>query len=577
MAKHVKREVDRGSGASGPRMGRGAGKGIGLASALAALLVGAGAAVAQPTKQWQAQQWVPGVDAEDIGREMAFWTEGGNDPVNYVYVVGTLHLEHGRVKSVIAVYKYDLADDDPATAVESQFFPDPEDEDTEGLSEGMGIVIHEGHVYVVGTTTMQDDGSFDDDLNIVTIKLDTALDFDGSWAGSGARPVGVRVYDGPAGGDDRGVDIGVDIETDDVFVTGASEGDETGYDIATIRYEDTDGSYSAAWPTIQGLHPDVGRRRYNHSAADGDDTPARMGVTHIADVENPDPVVCIVGTSYGGATTLNDILTIMYNEDGDETSTNGWVHRQDEGDDDVGTGLAIWANENDAALGVFVCGYSVMPPPSLALGPGGCTLTVAEDTDYTFYRLDPVDGSYEWTSPYPNVRHWNGAGGQYGNDDYAVGIVFMSASGNPGQFATVWVTGTTRTGNHFDIGTVLSHADTGATLDDDVLDYGGSDDRAAGLVGEGGFVYVAGSGVDDDNATWDYLLLRNHIHQVEEQYFIELDWVEPWDKAQDDAGHEVAFGLGVSPATSHVLVTGYGNTVSTAGDFFTLNYLDNDP
>jgi len=145
-----------------------------------------------------------------------------------------------------------------------------------------------GNVYVTGRRAY---GSiFAYDYDYLTIKYDSSGNL--LWA---------RTYDGLGEDDDEALAITID-GSGNVYVTGASEGDGTFYDYATIKY---DPNGNPLW-----------LRRYNGPENDGD----QAGAIAVDGSGN----VYVTGVS-GGAGTMGDYATIKYDSNGDEL----WVSRYD--------------------------------------------------------------------------------------------------------------------------------------------------------------------------------------------------------------------------------------------------------
>ncbi|MEO0134345.1 MAG: SBBP repeat-containing protein, partial [candidate division WOR-3 bacterium] len=146
-------------------------------------------------------------------------------------------------------------------------------------------IDNNGNVYVAGTSYGENTG-----YDYATIKYDT----DGNllW---------VRRYNGLGNGNDDVSAIAID-NNNNVYVTGRSYGENTGYDYATIKY-DTDGNL--LWV-----------RRYN-GLGNGND-----GASAIAIDNNGN--VYVTGYSYDSL-TMTDYTTIKYDKDGNEL----WVRKYD--------------------------------------------------------------------------------------------------------------------------------------------------------------------------------------------------------------------------------------------------------
>ena len=167
------------------------------------------------------------------------------------------------------------------------------------------------NVYVAGWS--QESGIYTD---CTTIKYDNA-----------GNRIWVSSYDGPPGGEDKAQDIAVDT-WGNVYVTGWSEGNGTGEDYATIKY---DANGKQLWVA-----------RYDGPAS-GDDRASAMFVDSLANVY-------ITGSSQGNGTG-EDYATVKYDTNGNEV----WVARYDGPvhDEDIARAIDIdvWGNS-------YVTGWS---------------------------------------------------------------------------------------------------------------------------------------------------------------------------------------------------------------------------
>lgn len=185
-----------------------------------------------------------------------------------------------------------------------------------GHDEATGIAIDSaGNVYVTGFSY---NGSNND---IVTIKYNN--DGNPVWSDD------VRRYEGEGGLNDEAADIVVD-EAGNVYVTGRSQGNGTGYDYVTIKY-DTDGNLQWA-------------KRYSNSPVIGNDEAVAIAVDAAGNVY-------VTGKSQGSSTGF-DYVTIKYNSTGN-FSWVGDVRRFDGGNSaDEATDIAIYSGD------VYVTGRS---------------------------------------------------------------------------------------------------------------------------------------------------------------------------------------------------------------------------
>jgi hypothetical protein len=141
-----------------------------------------------------------------------------------------------------------------------------------------------GNVYVTGTSWGS--GTV---LDFATIKY--YPNGDTAW---------VRRYDGPGNGDDYGRAMVID-DSNNVYVTGDSQGEVGHYDFATIKYYPNG---DTAWV-----------RRYN-GPGDTDDGGFAIAVDNFGNVY-------VTGWSWSGDTTYSDYPTIKYYPNGD----TAWVRR----------------------------------------------------------------------------------------------------------------------------------------------------------------------------------------------------------------------------------------------------------
>ncbi len=197
---------------------------------------------------------------------------------------------------------------------------------------------------------------------------------------SGMAEGWVARYDGPAGADDEACAIAVD-DAGSVYVTGASVGDGSGTDFATVKYDSSgaeqwvaryngpgnaydcpvgivvDGSgnvYVAGTSEGSGTCPDYAMIKYN---SEGDEQwVARYngpgnGIDHCVGIAvTPAGNICMTGYSEGSGTPL-DYATVSYNTDGDLL----WTARYNGPDNgqDMASSLGV-----DGAGNVYVTGTS---------------------------------------------------------------------------------------------------------------------------------------------------------------------------------------------------------------------------
>ncbi len=184
----------------------------------------------------------------------------------------------------------------------------PADED----DEAVGLVVdQQGNVYVAGGSVALAGGA-----DFTTIKY--TLNGEQEWE---------RRYNGPANGLDRATAIAID-STNNIFVTGYSQGETSDCDYATIKYETSGGEQ---W---------VGR--YDGEAGGYDEARA-LAVDR-------DGNVYVTGFSTGTG-TRNDFATVVYDGSGNRV----WVSRYDGPAGRMDEAIAIAAG---AGNGIFVSGSS---------------------------------------------------------------------------------------------------------------------------------------------------------------------------------------------------------------------------
>jgi hypothetical protein len=202
--------------------------------------------------------------------------------------------------------------------------------------DGAGNIIVTGSSVGSGTTN-----------DFATIKYDT-----------NGNQLWVARYDGPVNGNDYARAMAVD-NTDNVYVTGLSEGFGTGFDIATIKY-DTNGNQ--LWVArYKGSTPDQG-------------LPSAIVLDGIGNVY-------VTGTSRG-SDTGNDYSTIKYDSNGNEL----WAARYNGSDnsDDSTSAIAL-----DRAGNVLVTGRSFAFPGD----------------DYATVKYD-ANGNKVWVARYNGPDEW---------------------------------------------------------------------------------------------------------------------------------------------------------------------------
>jgi uncharacterized delta-60 repeat protein len=195
------------------------------------------------------------------------------------------------------------------------------------------VVGSTGHIYVTGKSFANGSG-----YDYCTIKYNPDGSSSPTWPNTGSG-VGVRRYNGPGNGEDEPTAIAVD-GSGNVYITGFSTGEGTGFDFCTIKY-DQNGNPSATWPDV-GFG--VGVRRYvGPGSADKDDKAFSMAIDGSGNV-------FLTGQSTGpGASGNPDVLTLKYNASGVQV----WVNRLNGGQNDFDAAYSIAI---DGAGNVYVAG-----------------------------------------------------------------------------------------------------------------------------------------------------------------------------------------------------------------------------
>jgi hypothetical protein len=254
---------------------------------------------ANGTQIWVARYNGPG-NAADDARAIKL------DPTGNVYVTGGSTGASGNLD--YATLKY--------SASGSQLWLARYDGPGRGDDDAKGLVVDSsGNVHVTGYSLGAATG-----YDYATIKYDTL-----------GNELWVASYDGPVQTDDQAAAIALD-SVGNVYVTGASWGNGTNVDYATIQY-DVNGNQ-----TWVARYDGVGHGDY--ATAIALDSSGNVHVT---------------GRSFGGVPpnpgTWNDYATIRYSQDGVQTRVNRYDGPGNF--DDVATALAVDQNGN-----VYVTGRS---------------------------------------------------------------------------------------------------------------------------------------------------------------------------------------------------------------------------
>ena len=278
------------------------------------------------------------------------------DDAGNIYVTGILSGEgYGEICSTV---KYGPQGDE----LWVDRYGGPSDEITCGESLA---VDDAGNLYVTGY--LRDSASYGQDF--ATIKYDPY-----------GNELWIAYYMGPTDGWDTARSLAVDA-VGNVYVTGSSLGDGTGWDVVTIKY---DAGGNELWTA-----------RYDGPAS-GDDDPGSLAVDELGNVY-------VTGSSEGIGTN-SDYATIKYDTDGNEL----WIASYDGpvGGTDVAGSLVI-----DAFGSVYVTGYS---------SGGG-----SAKEDYATIKYD-ADGNELWTARYNGPASETDMPGSLAAD--GLGNVFVTGS-----------------------------------------------------------------------------------------------------------------------------------------------------
>ena len=302
-----------------------------------------------------------------------------------------------------------------------------------------------GNVYVTGSSAGSDTGD-----DFATVKYD-----------AGGNQLWVARYNGPGNRYDNPSAFALDA-AGNVYVTGRSEGSDTGDDYATVKY-DADGN--ELWVA-----------RYNGPGNGGDGSYA-LAVDAAGNVY-------VTGASLGLDKRSSDYATVKYDAGGNQL----WVARYGTYTpgprgisrelDDCPSSLAV-----DAAGNVYVTGSS--------FSSGGWDLGNIP-SDYVTVKYD-AGGNQLW------VARYNGPGN---GEDLAAALA-MDAAGN------VYVTGRSQgSDTGYDYATVKYDAGGNELYVHRYNGPGNGDDLAVALALDTvGNIYVTGSSVGSDTS-WDYATVK---------------------------------------------------------------------
>lgn len=394
-----------------------------------------------------------------------------------------------------------------------------------------------GDVHVTGYATNQEFGS-----GFYTIKYD-----------SSGNEIWNSQYNAVPNGDDLPLAMVLDA-SGNVYVTGLSWTEETGYDFATVKYNQN------------GVQQWVAR--YN-GVANGDDGAVDLAVDSAGNI-----YVC--GLAWGGERTYGgteyDYVTIKYSSDG----TQEWLARYD-GDgiifsgDEIATAIAIdqtgnvyvtgeskgdWATVKYNSQGILrwvsrFAGINVNRANDLVVDDEGNVYVTGYDAQAPGNIHDYITIKYDSSGAELWVARYNGTGN---HEDEAIAIA-LDASDN------VYVTGNSNV--HSDFVTIKYNSDG---VEQWVAIYSGpssSIDQPTGLtVDDSGNVYVTGFSRGLPSAR--YATVKYNSEGVE-QWIAHYD--TPFDGILDD---EAATAIGIDNA-GNVFVTGW-SIDGTGADYATLKY-----
>lgn len=358
----------------------------------------------------------------------------------------------------------------------------------------MAINPNGSRVFVTGSSWVGESRRFD----YVTIAYRTT---------TGER-LWTKHYDGPAGHDDGPIDVTAGLGGR-IFVTGASRGNGTGYDYATVAHSASDGR--RLWARYSGPKNDSAR----------------------SVVASPDGSTVFVTGWNDRDETSNDYVTLAYNaRTGDRLWLRGF-RRDDES-------RAVRATVSPDGSTVFVTGDST-------------DKGILEDSRYVTLAYSASNGKRRWSA------HYNGPG----EGAYAESIA-VSPDGSK-VFITGWSEGVTTS---WDYATVAYRARTGTRLWVQRYDGGASqfDGASSVVVSEDGTrIYVTGASETGPLANQDYATIAYGASKGKEL------WVARYDGPAKD--RDGASSIAISPDGSVVYVTGASRGVVTGfTDYATVAY-----
>ena len=265
----------------------------------------------------------------------------------------------------------------------------------------------------------------------------------------------VRRYDGPGNGDDDAHAIAVD-GSGNVYVTGVSTGDGTGFDYATIKYHSAG---DIAWV-----------KRYDGPGNEGDNA-------HAIAVDGSGHVY-VTGSSVGSGTAL-DYATIKYYSNGDIA----WVKRYNgpENGKDWAQAIAV-----DGSASVYVTGSRKGSRSDY-------------DYDYTTIKYNS-NGDIAWVETYNGPE----------NGVHEASAIALDGSGN------VYVTGYSEgAGTSYDYATIKYHSAGDIAWVKRYNGPGGNGiDQARAIAVDGsGSVYVTGGSIGS-GTSWDYATIKYYSNNL---------------------------------------------------------------
>lgn len=301
------------------------------------------------------------------------------------------------------------------------------------------------------------DGSGNTYLGGYTINPDLSKDILLVKLNNSGDTIWTRTFNGPGNGPDEATAITLDI-SNNILITGYQKGSGTGYDIITLKYNE---SGSLLWSTT-----------YNYTTNEFD-----RGNAIITDNLNN---VYIAGQSDKDITLNNndDFIVAKYNASG----VQQWVKRTNGigNSTDRPSAIALDAN-ND----VYVTGRS----------------SNGSDDDYLTAKYNGATGAELWTNYFDRTHH-----------DRATAIICNTATSN------IYVTGRSNNGNNYDYVTICYNSG-GTKLWQSIFDYV-DDDRATNIgLDNAGNIYITGQSDIDASAigvNYDILTVKYNSSGVQQ-------------------------------------------------------------